>query len=68
MEFFTRTATDALAVGLTSVHDAMSTPEEINFYKKYVQAFPLYPELMSSRFSEVQKLPVSFHLLECAFF
>jgi hypothetical protein len=60
MEFFNRTATDALAVGLTSVHDAMSAPEEINFYRKCVQTFPLYPGLMSSRLSETQKLPVSF--------
>jgi len=43
IEFFTRAATDALAVGLTNVHDAMSTPEEINFYKKYAQAFTPHP-------------------------
>ncbi|KAG2125151.1 amidohydrolase family-domain-containing protein [Suillus clintonianus] len=34
MEYFTRATTDALAVGLTTVHDAMSVPEEIRFYKK----------------------------------
>lgn len=44
MEFFTRTVTDALAVGLTSVHDAMSLPEEINFYKKCAKGFFPYPE------------------------
>jgi hypothetical protein len=36
IEYFTRAASDALAVGLTSVHDAFSVPEEIQFYKKYV--------------------------------
>lgn len=35
MEYFTRATSDALAVGLTSVHDAFSVPEEIHFYKKY---------------------------------
>jgi len=39
LEYFNRTVTDALAVGLTSVHDAMSLPEEINFYKKCAKAF-----------------------------
>ncbi|KAJ8588591.1 hypothetical protein M405DRAFT_246183 [Rhizopogon salebrosus TDB-379] len=48
MEFFNCTATDALAVGLTSVHDAMSAPEEINFYKKL---------------SETQKLPLRLYLM-----
>jgi hypothetical protein len=60
MEFFTRTVTDALAVGLTSVHDAMSLPEEIDFYKKCAKAFFPYPELTSCRLSETMKLPVSF--------
>ncbi|KAG1744674.1 amidohydrolase family-domain-containing protein [Suillus paluster] len=48
MEYFTRATTDALAVGLTSVHDAMSVPEEIQFYKKL---------------SETQKLPLRFYLM-----
>ncbi|KAG0707174.1 amidohydrolase family-domain-containing protein [Suillus ampliporus] len=48
MEYFTRATTDALAVGLTSVHDAMSVPEEIQFYQKL---------------SETQKLPLRFYLM-----
>ncbi|KAG2151175.1 amidohydrolase family-domain-containing protein [Suillus bovinus] len=48
MEYFTRATSDALAVGLTSVHDAFSIPEEIQFYKKL---------------SETQKLPLRFYLM-----
>lgn len=43
MEYFTRATGDALAVGLTSVHDAFSVPDEIQFYKKYVtNPFPSF--------------------------
>lgn len=48
IEYFTRAASDALAVGLTSVHDAFSVPEEIQFYKKL---------------SETQKLPLRLYLM-----
>ncbi|KAG1807812.1 amidohydrolase family-domain-containing protein [Suillus subaureus] len=48
MEYFTRAGSDALAVGLTSVHDAFSVPEEIRFYKKL---------------SETQKLPLRLYLM-----
>lgn len=48
MEYFTRATGDALAVGLTSVHDAFSVPDEIQFYKKL---------------SETQKLPLRLYLM-----
>ncbi|KAG1731424.1 amidohydrolase family-domain-containing protein [Suillus lakei] len=48
MEYFTRATTDALAVGLTNVHDASSVPEEIQFYKKL---------------SETRKLPLRLYLM-----
>ncbi|KAG1777861.1 amidohydrolase family-domain-containing protein [Suillus placidus] len=48
MEYFTRATSDALAVGLTSVHDAFSVLEEIQFYKKL---------------SETQKLPLRLYLM-----
>ncbi|KAG2052126.1 hypothetical protein BDR06DRAFT_958191 [Suillus hirtellus] len=50
MEYFTRATSDALAVGLTSVHDAFSVPEEIHFYKKLseTQQLPLRLYLMGS--------------------
>lgn len=35
-EYFDLTMKDGLAYGLTSIHDAMSTPEMISFFKKYV--------------------------------
>ncbi|KAG2039352.1 amidohydrolase family-domain-containing protein [Suillus americanus] len=47
-EYFTRATSDALAVGLTSVHDAFSVPEEIQFYKTL---------------SESQKLPLRLYLM-----
>lgn len=59
MEYFTRATGDALAVGLTGVHDAFSVPDEIQFYKKYVtHAFPKNLNLSPFRLSETQKLPV----------
>ncbi|KAG1810276.1 amidohydrolase family-domain-containing protein [Suillus plorans] len=48
MEDFTRATSDALAVGLTSVHDAFSAPEAIHFYKKL---------------SETQQLPLRLYLM-----
>ncbi|KAG2068318.1 hypothetical protein BDR04DRAFT_1232852 [Suillus decipiens] len=48
MEYFTRASSDALAVGLTGVHDAFSVPEEIQFYKKL---------------SETQELPLRLYLM-----
>ncbi|KIK37222.1 hypothetical protein CY34DRAFT_776606 [Suillus luteus UH-Slu-Lm8-n1] len=48
MEYFTRATGDALAVGLTGVHDAFSVPDEIQFYKKL---------------SETQKLPLRLYLM-----
>ncbi|KAG2107672.1 amidohydrolase family-domain-containing protein [Suillus discolor] len=48
IEYFTRATSDALAVGLTSVHDAFSVPEEIHFYRKL---------------SETQKLPLRLYLM-----
>ncbi|KAG6812236.1 hypothetical protein H0H92_003776 [Tricholoma furcatifolium] len=37
-QFFDLTMKDALAHGLTSIHDAMTTPEQIQFYKKKAEA------------------------------
>lgn len=34
-QFFDTTMRDALAHGLTSIHDAMSLPEQIDLFKKY---------------------------------
>ncbi|KAG2151639.1 uncharacterized protein EDB93DRAFT_1103074 [Suillus bovinus] len=48
MEYFTRTTSDALVVGLTSVHDAFSVPEEIQFYRKL---------------SETQKIPLRLYFM-----
>ena len=35
-EYFDRAVRDALAVGLTSIHDAATEPHMINFYQEYV--------------------------------
>ncbi|KAG6853611.1 hypothetical protein C0991_002835 [Blastosporella zonata] len=37
-QFFETTIKDALAHGLTSIHDAMSSPEQIQFFKKKAEA------------------------------
>ena len=39
-EYFDTAMRDALSVGLTSIHDAWTSPEAIQFFKKY--AFILY--------------------------
>jgi predicted amidohydrolase YtcJ len=36
LEYFNTTMTEALSYGLTSIHDADSTPQAISFFKKYV--------------------------------
>lgn len=35
-EYFDIAVRDAFSVGLTSVHDAMSTPHHIEFFRRYV--------------------------------
>lgn len=35
-EFFDATMEQALSYGLTSIHDAWTTPEQIAFFRKYV--------------------------------
>jgi predicted amidohydrolase YtcJ len=37
--YFETVVHDALSVGLTSIHDAFSTPDMITFFKKYVNIF-----------------------------
>ncbi|KAG6911050.1 hypothetical protein DXG01_004564 [Tephrocybe rancida] len=37
-QFFETTMKDALAHGLTSIHDAMSSPEQISFFRKKAEA------------------------------
>ena len=41
-EFFDITMKDALSVGLTSIHDADSSPEEIMLFKKCVFRYLFY--------------------------
>ncbi|KAG6895861.1 hypothetical protein C0992_011960 [Termitomyces sp. T32_za158] len=37
-QFFNKTLEDALSYGLTSIHDAMTTPQQIQFFKKKAEA------------------------------
>lgn len=47
-KFFDTTMKDALSVGLTSIHDADSSPEQIAFFKKYPFRNPCIAPLLIS--------------------
>jgi hypothetical protein len=34
-EYFKTAMKDALSVGLTTIHDAFTSPEQVEFYKRY---------------------------------
>ncbi|KAI6120257.1 amidohydrolase family-domain-containing protein [Pisolithus croceorrhizus] len=38
LRYFDRTVSDALAVGLTSIHDAATEPDAVEFYRQYAES------------------------------
>ncbi|KAF7971972.1 hypothetical protein HWV62_19371 [Athelia sp. TMB] len=65
-EYFDLTMKHGLAHGLTSIHDAMATPEMISFFKKCVFLFRAVSKtliLSKPRLSAVGKLPMRLYLM-----
>lgn len=66
LRFFRRTVKDALAVGLTTIHDAATFVPDIEFFKRYVPS-PLLEQSAilqySSRMAAEGKLPLRLYLM-----
>lgn len=62
-DYFDRTVRDALAVGLTSIHDAATEPHQIEFYQEYVLGL-FTPPL--SDFCQGMPQPRSFLYVPCS--